>query len=111
MKKSIHVLAALVIAASAGVSAQTAPSTASAASPAASTTMTEGEVRKIDKAQGKLTLRHGPIRSLEMPAMTMVFKAADPGMLDTLEVGAKVMFAAEKAADGAITVTKIEAAR
>lgn len=68
--------------------------------------MSEGEVRKIDKAQGKVTLKHGPIANLEMPPMTMVFKVADPKMLDKLEVGDKVQFAAQRV-NGAITVVAI----
>ena len=67
----------------------------------------DGEVRKIDKEQGKLTLRHGPLQHLDMPAMTMVFKAADPKMLDTVNVGDKVKFTAEKV-NGAFTVTSIQ---
>ena len=69
---------------------------------------TEGVVRKIDKAQGKLTVRHGPIPNLEMPAMTMVFRVADVKMLDALKEGDKVKFAADKV-NGTITVTAIEA--
>jgi Cu(I)/Ag(I) efflux system periplasmic protein CusF len=68
---------------------------------------TEGEVRKIDAAQGKLTLKHGPIARLEMPGMTMVFKVADPSWLRTLHEGDKVRFAADKVA-GVYTVTAIE---
>lgn len=71
--------------------------------------LTEGEVRKIDKEQAKLTLRHGPLVNLDMPAMTMVFKAADPKMLDGLKVGDKVRFSADKLG-GVFTVTAIEAA-
>jgi uncharacterized cupredoxin-like copper-binding protein len=69
--------------------------------------MTDGEVRRIDKAQGKLTLRHGPIANLDMPGMTMVFRVADPKMLDTLREGDKLRFSAERV-DGSITVTAIE---
>ena len=64
----------------------------------------EGEVRKIDKAQAKLTLRHGEIKSLDMPPMTMVFRVKDAKMLDALNVGDKVRFDAEKI-DGQYTVT------
>lgn len=71
--------------------------------------MTEGEVRKVDKDQGKLTLRHGPIANLDMSAMTMVFRVADPRMLGALKEGDKVRFAAEKV-NGAFTVTAIETA-
>ena len=66
----------------------------------------EGEVRKIDRAQAKLTLRHGPIEHLEMPGMTMVFKVADPKMLQSLKEGDKVRFAADRV-NGAFTVTSI----
>jgi Cu/Ag efflux protein CusF len=72
--------------------------------------MAEGEVRKVDKEAGKLTLRHGRIENLDMPAMTMVFRAADPKLLDGLKEGDKVRFAADRV-DGAITVTRIEAAK
>lgn len=80
---------------------------ASASSPAA---MADGEVRKIDKEQGKLTLRHGPLKNLEMPPMTMVFKVADPKMLDAVKEGDKVRFSADRV-NGAITVTAIERAK
>jgi Cu/Ag efflux protein CusF len=73
-------------------------------------TMTDGEVRKIDKEQGKITLRHGPIANLEMPAMTMVFKVSEAKMLDTVREGDKVKFTAAKV-NGSITVTSIEAAK
>jgi Cu/Ag efflux protein CusF len=63
-------------------------------------------VRKIDKAQGKLTLRHGEIKSLDMPPMTMIFRVADPAMLDRVAVGDKVRFDAAKV-DGNYTVTAI----
>jgi len=84
------------------------PAGASAATAAAP--MADGEVRKIDKEQGKVTLRHGPIASLDMPAMTMVFKISNPKMLDSIKEGDKVKFAADKV-NGALTVTVIEAAR
>lgn len=71
---------------------------------------TEGEVRKIDTAQAKLTIRHGPIANLDMPAMTMVFKVADPGWLRTLHEGDRIRFAADKVG-GVYTVTAIEPVR
>lgn len=80
-----------------------------AAAPAAATPAADGEVRKIDKAQGKVTLRHGPIANLDMPGMTMVFKVADPKMLDSVKEGDKVKFTADKL-NGAITVTTMEPA-
>lgn len=69
----------------------------------------DGEVRKIDKAQGKITLRHGEIKNLEMPPMTMVFRVQDPSMLDRVAVGDKVKFDAAKI-DGNYTVTAISKA-
>ncbi len=69
--------------------------------------MTDGEVKKVDKSANKITLKHGDIKNLEMPGMTMVFKVRDPVVLDTLKAGDKVKFHAEKA-DGAITVTNIQ---
>ena len=77
---------------------------------AAAPAMTEGEVRKVDKDQGKVTLKHGPIDDLGMPGMTMVFKAADPKLLDALKAGDKVKFAATNV-NGVLTVTAIEAAK
>jgi Cu(I)/Ag(I) efflux system periplasmic protein CusF len=82
------------------------PTAASAAAAATS----DGEVRKVDKEQGKVTLKHGLIANLDMPGMTMVVKVADPKMLDSLKPGDKVKFAASNT-DGAITVTAIEAAK
>jgi Cu(I)/Ag(I) efflux system periplasmic protein CusF len=72
--------------------------------------MTEGEVRKIDKEAKKITLKHGDIKNLEMPGMTMVFQVKDAALLDKVKAGDKVMFTAEKA-DGGIVVTAIEAAK
>jgi len=72
--------------------------------------MADGEVRKIDREAGKLTLRHGRIESLDMPGMTMVFRVADPKMLDGLKEGDKLRFTADRI-QGAITVTGIERAK
>jgi Cu/Ag efflux protein CusF len=72
--------------------------------------MSSGEVRKIDKDAQKITLKHGEIKSMDMPGMTMVFKVLDPTLLDKVKVGDKVMFNAEKR-DGAIVVTAIEAVK
>lgn len=69
----------------------------------------DGEVRKIDKAQAKVTLKHGPIQSMDMPPMTMVYRVKDAKMLDTLAVGDKVKFDAEKV-DGQYVVTVIKKA-
>ena len=107
-------IAALGLAMTLGAQAQNAPPSgadhaahhpASAAAPTS-----DGEVRRIDKEQGKVTLRHGPIINLDMPGMTMVFKVADLKMLDSIKEGDKVKFAADKV-EGVITVTAIEPAK
>ena len=72
--------------------------------------LADGEVRKVDKDAKKLTLRHGPIQNLDMPAMTMVFQVKDPAMLEQVKPGDKVKFQAEKLG-GAFTVTRIEPAK
>ena len=71
--------------------------------------MTEGEVRKVDKEQGKITVKHGEIKNLEMPAMTMVFRVKDKALLDKVQEGEKIKFSAEKI-DGNFTITRIERA-
>ena len=72
--------------------------------------MADGEVRKVDKEAKIITLRHGPLQSLDMPAMTMAFQVSDPAMLDQVKAGDKVKFQAEKRG-GAFTITKIEPAK
>src|SRR2546423_333210 len=73
--------------------------------------MVNGQVTKIDEAAGKITLKHGPIKKLDMnEGMTMVFRAQDPAMLKQVKVGDKVRFNADRI-NGQITVTKIEKAR
>jgi Cu/Ag efflux protein CusF len=71
---------------------------------------TEGEVRRVDKEAKKLTIKHGPIPNLEMPAMTMVFQVKDPAMLEQVKAGDKVKFEAQKLG-GVFTVTRIEQAK
>ena len=73
-----------------------------------SSPMVNGEVRKIDKGAGKITLKHDAIPNLEMPGMTMVFRVKDPSVLDRLKEGDKIKFAADKI-DGALTVTEVQA--
>ncbi|MDP9123886.1 MAG: copper-binding protein [Pseudomonadota bacterium] len=70
--------------------------------------VTEGEVRKVDMAAQKLTLKHGDIKNLGMPGMTMVFKVTDPKMLSAVKEGDKVRFTADRV-NGALTVTSIAA--
>ena len=111
--KFTQIAAACGLVISLGANAQTAPASAadhSAHHAAASAPTTDGEVRRIDKEQGKVTLKHGPIANLEMPGMTMVFKVVDPTMLDGIKEGDKVKFSAERV-NGAIAVTTIEPVR
>lgn len=76
---------------------------------AASGDMTEGEVRKVDKANAKITLKHGEIRNLDMPPMTMVFSVKDKALLDKLKVGDKVRFKAVNES-GTFTVAELQTA-
>lgn len=72
-----------------------------------SAALAEGEIRRVDKAAKKLTIKHGPIASIDMPAMTMVFQVRDPALLDQVKAGDKVKFQAEKDG-GQYVVTKIQ---
>ena len=71
--------------------------------------MTDGEVRKVDFEGGKVTLKHADIKSLDMPAMTMVFVVKDKAMLDKLKAGDKIRFKAVNDA-GKFTVVEIQPA-
>ena len=92
--------------------AQASGSAAPTASTKAAATgeMADGEVRKIDKENKKITLKHGEIKSMDMPGMTMVFQVKDPTMLDAVKQGDKVKFKAERSG-GAIVVTEMEVAK
>jgi Cu/Ag efflux protein CusF len=59
---------------------------------AATPAVADGEVRKIDKENGKITIRHGEIKHMDMPPMTMVFTAKDKALLDKVQVGQKIQF-------------------
>lgn len=74
---------------------------------AQSAALSEGEVRKVDKGAKKITIKHGPLTNLDMPAMTMVFQVKDPKMLEQVKVGDKIKFTAEKIG-GQYTVTTVE---
>ncbi len=75
--------------------AASAPAAATAA-PVPTADMAEGEVRRVDKAGRKITLRHGEIKSLDMPPMTMVFQVTDAALLDKVAAGDKVRFRADQ---------------
>ncbi|MDP2868660.1 MAG: copper-binding protein [Methyloversatilis sp.] len=82
------------------------PEKAAAAAPAV---LSSGEIKKIDKEAGKVTIKHGPLVNLDMAPMTMVFRVKEAAMLDKVKVGDKVNFAADKI-NGALTVTQVELA-
>ena len=81
-----------------------------AANPAASEDLTDGEIRKIDKEAGKITIKHGAIKNLDMPGMTMVFQVKDRALLDKVRAGDKVRFRAETES-GKFLVTDIQPAK
>ncbi len=72
--------------------------------------LTDGEIRKIDKDAGKMTIKHGEIKHMDMPPMTMVFAAADKALLDRVKVGDKVRFMAVQD-NGRMLVTEIQVAK
>ena len=104
---------------SAGAFAQTAPAPAAnaagTAQPSSSSAamptkdMAEAEVRRVDKDSKKVTLKHGPIKNLDMPSMTMVFQVRDAALFDKLVAGEKIMFTAEQL-QGAYVITGVEKA-
>ena len=112
MKNIIFLMLISLLAVSSRVMAQTtnampeaASATATASAPKAE--MTEAEVRKVDGAAGKITLKHGEIKNLGMPPMTMVFQVKDPAFLAQVKAGDRVHFTADKI-KGAYTVLSIE---
>jgi len=76
----------------------------------AASELIDGEIRKVDKDSKKLTIKHGEIKMLDMPPMTMVFQVKDASMLDRVKAGDKVRFRAQ-ITGGAFIVTEIEPAR
>ena len=72
--------------------------------------MADGEIRKIDRDNKKMTIKHGDIKSLDMPSMTMVFQIRDTNLLEAFKAGDKVKFVAEKL-DGAFVVTGMQLAK
>ena len=108
-------LAALAVTAALDAPPAAAQTPAGAAAPSGAAApetspLADGEVLKVDKGAGKLTLRHGPIPSLDMPKMTMAFRVKDPAMLDQVKAGDRVRFAADKIG-GQYTVVNIEPAK
>jgi Cu/Ag efflux protein CusF len=77
----------------------------------AETATADGQVQKIDASAGKVTLKHGPMKALDMDMpMTMVYPVKDPSLLQGLKAGDKVQFQVERV-NGQITVTNIEKAK
>lgn len=109
MKMNVVLISSALLGVASLSFAQTTPP-APVGAQASAVPMVDGEVRKIDKDQAKITLKHGPISNLEMPGMTMVFRVKDPAMLDKVKEGDKVRFTANKVG-GYITVTSIEPAQ
>ena len=72
--------------------------------------MSEGLVKKVDQTAGRVTLAHGPLENLEMPAMTMAFRVKESAWLGRMKVGERIRFVAENV-DGALTVTRFEPAK
>jgi Cu/Ag efflux protein CusF len=94
----------------AGAWAQQNKATSTQSAPAAKATLTDGEVRKVDKAGGTITLKHGEIKNLNMGPMSMMFQAKDPALLDKVKAGDKVRFTALEI-NGVLTLMSIEKAR
>ena len=90
--------------------ATSSPPTSAAPTAAPAASLVDAEVRRVDVATRRITLRHGPIPNLAMSAMTMVFQVRDPKMLDGLSPGDTVRFTADRV-DGVYLVTSIEAVR
>lgn len=85
------------------------PAAPAAASAEVAAPLSQGEVRKIDLAGQKITLRHGPIDSVGMPPMTMVFSVRDAALLEGIKTGDKVRFQVEQQGSQFV-VTELQAA-
>lgn len=101
----------VLLVAAAAANAQMSPNMAmpkpASAAAAGSTVMTEGVIQSLDKSRGVVTLKHGEITNMAMPAMTMAFNVSDKKMLDKVKTGDKVSFHVENVGN-APTVTRIE---
>jgi Cu/Ag efflux protein CusF len=100
-------VATLILLFSAGAMAQESIPGANLQSIDSAAELTDGEVRKVDRDNKKITIKHGEIRNLDMPGMTMVFRVSDPALLDRVNAGDKVRFRAEKTG-GSFVVTDIQ---
>ena len=95
-------LAALALSSISASRAQAAEAEAATPDP-----MSAGEVKKVDKGAGKITIKHGPLGNIGMDAMTMVFRVKDPAMLEQVNAGDRIRFIAEQP-NGQLTVTQME---
>ncbi|OON62993.1 RND transporter [Massilia sp. KIM] len=110
MKSTLTLLAAVAAFAACAAPALAQDQHAAHAGQAAAAEMASGEVRKVDKEAGKLTIKHGPLANLNMPPMSMAFRVKDPAWLDQVKVGDTIRFVAERI-EGAFVVTRLEAAK
>ena len=111
MQVSKTFLVALLLATICGAPRHLAAQTAAATSATSPTQrpmegLTAGEVRKVDKAAGRVTIRHERIVNLNMPPMTMVFTVRDKALLDSVQPGDRILFRAEEN-NGVLTVTEM----
>jgi Cu(I)/Ag(I) efflux system periplasmic protein CusF len=113
MKHTVALFASLLFAAGTSLTASAddghSKHHAPKAAPAA-TDMADAEVRKVDKENKKLTLKHGEIKNLDMPPMTMVFQVQDAAWLEQVKAGDRIRFKADRIG-GSYTVTAIEIAK
>ena len=93
----------ILVAAAAATALLAVPAHAQGAKPA---DLSEAEVRKVDRENRKVTLKHGEIKNLDMPPMTMVFNVNDTRLLDHVKAGDKIQFRAANES-GKYTVTEI----
>lgn len=104
-------LTCLLLAAGSALAQTSPPTPSTSASMTAAenveATPSEAEVRKVDVSAGKITLKHGEIKNLDMPPMSMVFQVKDPALLGQVKAGDKVRFTADKI-NGAYTVLTLE---
>ena len=106
--RSLLLATPLVLAAHAAIAAD-APAAVAPVTSAPTADLSDAEVRKVDREAKRLTLKHGEIKNLDMPGMTMLFQVRDPAMLDRVKPGDKIRFRAEKIG-GAFTVTELQTA-
>lgn len=111
MKNSLSLLAVLAALGASPAWSQAAPhSHDHASAPSAASPFADAEVRKVDKDGKKITLKHGELKSLGMPPMTMVYPVSNTALLDNVKAGDKVRFKASNDG-GKVTVTEIQLAK